>query len=137
VPVQEPPAPSAYVAKPSGKRWVFKGRVYDLINLSPVYDARLVFLDPGGREAGSAMTKDEGVFEVSLDALAKGGYTLSVQHADYRVKYIDDITPPFDQLDDKMRRPLADAAPVNKPWIGSTGKTVKRDFVMVPKTIGD
>lgn len=134
--VQEPatakPAPAP---KPSGKRWVFKGRVYDLINLSPVYDAKLTFLDPSGREAGSTTTKDEGRFEVSLEALAKGGYSMTVQHADYRTKYIDDIDPPFDQLDDNMRRPLANAAPVNRPWVGSADKSVKRDFVMIPKAV--
>ncbi|MBI5883030.1 MAG: carboxypeptidase regulatory-like domain-containing protein [Elusimicrobia bacterium] len=131
--VPKQPAPPA--AKPSGKRWVFKGRVYDLINLSPVYDAKLSFMDPSGREAASTVTKDEGMFEVSLDALPKGGYTLTVYHMDYRPKYMDDINPPFDQIDDKMRRPLADAAPVNKPWVGSSDKPTKRDFVMVPKTI--
>ncbi|MBI4678451.1 MAG: hypothetical protein HY748_12800 [Elusimicrobia bacterium] len=131
------PLAKAQPPKPAGKKWVFRGRVYDLINLSPVYDAKLTFLDPSGKEAGSTVTKDEGRFEIALDALPKGGYRLSVQHFDYRAKYIDDINPPFDQVDDRVRRPLADAAPVNKPWIGSGDAATKRDFVMVPKLTAD
>lgn len=123
-----PPAP-----KPAGN-WVFKGKAYDLINLRPVFDAKLTFLDDAGNARGEAATGDEGRYSITLEGLASGGYTVRVEHPDFRPKYLDEISgSPIREAAEEVRQALVTTVPRNKPWIGSAAGAVTRDFVMIPK----
>jgi hypothetical protein len=131
--VVEPPPEPVAAAKP---RWVFEGRVYDLVTLQSVYAADLVFRDASGQTRGETSTGDEGRYRVVLEPLA-GGYTMTPKHADFQGKYFDEISPPFEELSAEERRQLASSVGRGKPWIGKTGGVVRRDFVMIPRLIDD
>ncbi|MBI5211733.1 MAG: hypothetical protein HY927_17325 [Elusimicrobia bacterium] len=140
VPAQAPPPAAKEAPKPeppaaasaAQKVWAFKGRVYDVITLAPVYDAKLLLRDDSGRIVGQAITTDEGRYTLTVPALAGGKYELTVLHQDYRPKYLDDIDPPYEEAPEVARQAVANSAPRNKPWVGASGKTTVRDFVMVP-----
>lgn len=113
--------------------WVFEGKAYDLISLDALGEATLIFSDKAGKELGRTTTNGQGKYKISLEALPEG-YRLSVQAQEYSDKYIDEISPPFSELDSSHRKDLAKIAAQNRPWIGGDLKT-KRDFVAIPKYI--
>lgn len=113
--------------------WRFEGRAYDLITLEALAQATLIFSDKTGKEAGRTTTSGNGNYRIFLDALADG-YRMSVQAQDYSEKYLDEVQPPFSELDLAHRKELAKITAVNRPWIGGDLKT-SRNFVAIPKYI--
>jgi len=120
-------------AKPkAGPRWVFEGMVYDLVTLRAVTGAQLAFRDASGKVCAQTTTREEGRYRVALEPLP-GGYTLSVAHPDFQEKYIDDISPPFREVEPVERGKLVDMSARTRPWIGDVLEPTQRDFVMIPK----
>lgn len=130
VPAQQPPAP----ARPKGPVWAFEGAVYDVISLRPVYAAHLRFTNAGGEAVAQTMTGDGGRYRVFLPPGPASGYTLAVSHPDYTEKYIDEIDPPFREVDQEQRLLLSESAARNRPWLGDVLKPTRRDFVMIPRS---
>lgn len=126
-------APEPAAPRPKELGWQFEGAVYDVISLQPVFAAHLRFLDNKGETVGQTTTGDGGRYRVSLPPAA-GGYTLTVSQPDYTEKYIDEIDPPFREVDREQRLLLSESAARNRPWVGVLKKTVRRDFVMVPRS---
>lgn len=125
-------APSPDALDPRLHDWAFKGEVYDLVTLDPVYAAQLTFLDPFGRVAGKVATNGKGRYKMVLPALDEGGYTIQVAQPDYSSNFIDDISPSIRTLGAADRRTLMKAAPSKKPWLGSMKAVITRDLVLVP-----
>ncbi|MDX6770597.1 MAG: carboxypeptidase-like regulatory domain-containing protein, partial [Elusimicrobiota bacterium] len=132
-PAAAPEAPRP-PAKPKGPVWAFEGVVYDVISLQAVFAAHLRFLDASGETVGQTTTGDGGRYRVALPPLASGAYTLTVSHPDYSDKYIDEIDPPFREVDREQRLLLSESAARNRPWQGDAKKSLRRDFVMIPRS---
>ncbi|MCX5794759.1 MAG: hypothetical protein NTY77_04620 [Elusimicrobia bacterium] len=129
-------APRPEPDEDEGPRWTFEGSVYDLISLRPVHAAILAFKDSSGKVFGQTTTDEYGDYRVSLEPLSEAAYVMSAKHADYQEKYIDEIKPPFKEVSLEERRQLVSMSARARPWVGKTGLTVRRDFVMIPKDLG-
>jgi hypothetical protein len=119
-------------AKPKAQQWVFEGRIYDLLHLNSVANARLALIGPKGEEVADAVTAPTGRYKISAEALPIGGYKLTLKHPDYTGAYLDDIDPPFSEAPREDRLQAAQGAS-SRPWTGVAGKTTTRNLVAVPK----
>lgn len=131
------PAPEKPAKAKPGPTWTFEGEVYNLISLEPVYAAKLSFKDASGAVKGTAITGDGGRYKVSLPAGGAAGYTLEVAHPDFLPKYLDEISPPFREVDESERRALVSMGTTRRPWVGSPSSATKRDFVLVPRVAAE
>ena len=118
--------------KMKGKQWVFEGRVYDLIHLNALADAKLMLMGPDGEEAAETVTSPTGLYKIAADPLSAGAYKLTLSHPDYTGAYLDDISPPFSQAPLEDRRALLQGHS-SKPWTGVVGKPTTRNLVAIPK----
>jgi hypothetical protein len=96
----------------------------------------LSFRDSSGKVWGESTTGADGGYSVSLEP-SESAYTMAVNHAEYQEKYIDEIHPPFRDISLAERRQLAGMASRARPWVGNAGLAVRRDFVMIPKDLGN
>ncbi len=128
-------APAAAPKKMSEPLWVFEGTVYDLLSTRGVYGARLVFVDAQGNEAASIETSADGHYRAAMKPGPPEGYAVRVAHDDYSGKRIDELDEAGSvrKADLKERELLMRAGARSLPWIGSVGKTMRRDMALAPK----
>lgn len=134
VPVPVAPQPEEEPEEPARprERWVFEGKLYDMLTLRPVFGAQLK-LEAEGEKPVVAETDERGRYRLEPPALAGGSYSLAIIHQDYDgKKYFDEISPPYRDLDQAERRMLRRVVPRHKPWAGKVGGKVKRDLVIFP-----
>lgn len=122
------------ISSPKPALWVFEGQIYDLLTLLPVFDAEVRLLDASGKVVASASTADGGRYRLSVEA-ARQGYRVSVLHPDYQDKLLDEIVPPYKDVDRRSRLLAASVGASQRPWMGLAAGPVRRDFVMVPKVL--
>lgn len=122
-------------ATPGAESWVFSGRLYDLMNLRPVYEATLMFRDSRGKAGGKVITGDDGGYRLSLPALESGGYWLTIEHPDYLDKYIEEVEPPLHTMPRDQRRNLSTLNPKLNPIEGSPYGATRKDLILVPKVM--
>ncbi len=134
-PAEPPPAAKPEPPKPAAPAWTFEGNVYDLINLKPVAGAKMVF-HAGGKDF-ACETDGKGRFKISLAPLAAGSYSLGISQKAYLDGYVDETSPPLDELEADERRAIAVSNSRNDPWIGDVKKPVKRDCYVIPSNLGE
>lgn len=135
------PKPAAVAApkKPAGPQWVFEGIVYDLLSTRGAYGVRLVFVDSDDNEVASVETAEDGGYRAAMKPGPAQGYALRIQHDDYSGKHIDELdsTSSVRKADLEQRKFLIQAGARRLPWIGQTGKPIRRDMALVPKAVED
>lgn len=126
-PLEEPTA-----AK--GPTWAFQGVVFDLMTGRGVFAANLSFRNGGGTVVGKTSTNGEGRYKVVLPVGGLAGYALKIEHGDYTERYIDTrgATDAIRQATDEERKILMQGAASNRPWVGDSAKTLRRDLGLVP-----
>lgn len=134
-PVEVPEAPLREAA-PKPALWIFEGHIYDLVTLSPVFDAEITLRDVSGKSAATTTTGEGGRYRLAVEAWPQG-YRATVKHPDYQDKLLDEIDPPYREVDRRSRLLAASAGGRPKPWIGKVSGPVRRDFVMIPKILPD
>jgi hypothetical protein len=125
-----PPSPP----KPEGPQWTFEGTVYDLLTTNGVFGVKLMFVDAEDKKIASVETGSEGRFKVTLPAGPVGGYQLRIIHDNYSGKHIDELdsTSSVRNADLEQRKFLLQAGARSLPWVGTEGKSVRRDMALVP-----
>jgi len=133
----KPATVAAAPKKPAGPQWVFEGVVYDLLSTRGAYGVRLVFVDADDNEVAAVDTAEDGRYRASMKPGPVKGYTLRIQHDDYSGKHIDELdsTSSVRKADLEQRKFLMQAGARSLPWIGQTGKPVRRDMALVPKAV--
>lgn len=136
--VAKAPKPAVVAApkKPKGPQWVFEGEVYDLLSTRGAYGVRLVFVDADDNEVASVETAEDGRYRAAMKPGPAEGYALRIQHDDYSGKHIDELdsTSSVRKAELEQRKFLMQAGARSLPWIGQTGKPIRRDMALVPKT---
>jgi hypothetical protein len=139
-PVVKPrPAPPPAPKKPAGPQWVFEGVVYDLLTTRGAYGVRLVFVDAEDNEVASVETGEDGRYRAAMKPGPAEGYALRILHDDYSGKHIDELdsTSSVRKADLEQRKFLMQAGARSLPWIGITGKPVRRDMALVPRVAAE
>jgi hypothetical protein len=118
-------------------QWALYGRVYNLISLLPVGNARLV-LTVNDKDSDIFVTDAEGRFSTRLTRLSQGGYEIHNISKDYLpfVFYEPDI--PYAKLPLEERRELARNAqddPMTPPSLSDIvgEESVRRDLFIAPR----
>jgi hypothetical protein len=120
----------------TGPTWTFEGFAFDLLTGRGVFAAQLVFYDASGVEIGETETGTKGHYKLVLPADEGKGYTLKISHPDYTDRYIDErasASGSIREASPELRSVLMKATARNIPWLGSTRKTTRRDFALVPR----
>ncbi len=115
--------------------WIFEGTIFDLLTTSPVFAAKLTFMDPGGKVLGTTDTDTKGRYKITIPS--ETGVTLKIMHADYTGRYIDDDgTSSLRRTTPGEREIPMKSGSHNLPWIGDAQKAVRRDLALVPRASG-
>jgi len=85
------------------RHWTVRGTVYDLMGLTPVSGARLVFKDHNNGKTYKTRTNRKGGYALKLPKIESGGYELTVIHKDYDGIYLEDMQPSFKNQSEDAR----------------------------------
>jgi len=101
--------PAGLAAKPSDERnaaddnWRVSGTVFDLVSLSPIRRARLIFTDRQTGRDYPARTDSRGEYQIRLPKLRHGGYALRLRINNREAMYLEDMGPPLRSQTERQR----------------------------------
>lgn len=85
------------------QEWLVRGKVYDLLTLSPVARCKLVLTDKVSGKRFAARTGTDGRYSVKLPPLSEGGYSVTLLLGNRAWPFLEEMDPPYRQQDRNRR----------------------------------